>query len=276
MTESLPAVSVTAVGVAALRAYESRRPDRLFDDPYAAAFHAAGSSLLPIAPGETPRGGLGALFAEQVAIRTRFYDDYLLGAGCPQVVVLAAGLDARAFRLAWPPGVRLFELDLPEVLAFKDEVLAGQDAVPSCERVVVPADLRGDWAGALRAAGFDPGVPTAWLAEGLLVYLSREDAEELLSTVTRLSAPGSRVSFEHRSAETRDGLLARAKATPGAERVTRLWLGGLGGEAPDWLRRHGWAPTVVSHAELAVKYDRPGDETLDGFLTAVSQSSTLR
>ncbi|MET9001639.1 SAM-dependent methyltransferase [Amycolatopsis sp. NPDC004169] len=276
MPDSLPAVSVTAVGVAALRAYESRRPDRLFDDPYAAAFHAAGSSLLPVAPGETPQDGLGALFARQVAIRTRFYDDYLLAAGCAQVVVLAAGLDARAFRLAWPPGVRLFELDLPEVLAFKDEVLARQDAVPSCERVVVPADLRDDWAAALRAAGFDSGTPTAWLAEGLLVYLSREEAEALLSTVTELSAPGSRVSFEHRSARTRDGLLARAKATPGAERVTRLWLGGLGGEAPEWLRGHGWTPTVVSHAELAVKYDRPGDETLDGFLTAVFQSSTLR
>jgi methyltransferase (TIGR00027 family) len=271
MTESLPAVSVTAVGVAALRAYESRRPDRLFDDPYAAAFHAAGSSLLPVAPGEAPQGGLGALFAHQVAIRTRFYDDYLLAAGCTQVVVLAAGLDARAFRLAWPPGVRLFELDLPEVLAFKNEVLAGQDAVPSCERVVVPADLRDDWAAALRAAGFDPGTPTAWLAEGLLVYLSREEAEKLLTTVTELSAPGSRVSFEHRMAETRNRLLRRAEATPGAERVTRLWHGGLGDRAPEWLRGHGWEPTVVSHAELAVKYDRPGDETLDGFLTAVSQ-----
>ncbi|MBE1492928.1 methyltransferase (TIGR00027 family) [Amycolatopsis lexingtonensis] len=276
MTESLPAVSVTAVGVAALRAYESRRPDRLFDDPYAAAFHAAGRALLPISPGETPQGGLGALFARQVAIRTRFYDDYLLAAGCAQVVVLAAGLDARAFRLGWAPGVRLFELDLPEVLAFKDEVLSRQDAVPSCERVVVPADLRGDWAAALRAAGFDPSVPAAWLAEGLLVYLSRDDAEKLLSTVTELSAPGSHVSFEHRSAETRDGLLARAKATPGAERVTRLWQGGLGGKAPEWLRGHGWSPTVVSHAELAAKYDRPGDETLDGFVTARFQSSTLR
>jgi methyltransferase (TIGR00027 family) len=268
MTESLPAVSVTAVGVAALRAYESRRPDRLFDDPYAAAFHAAGSSLLPVAPGETPQGGLGALFARQVAFRTRFYDDYLLAAGCAQVVELAAGLDARAFRLAWPPGVRFFELDLPEVLAFKDEVLAAQGAEPACERVVVPADLRDDWAGALRTAGFDPGVPTAWLAEGLLVYLSREDAERLLSAVSELSAPGSQVSFEHRSAETRDSLLAKAKATPGAERVTRLWQGGLGDAAPDWLRGHGWEPTVVSHAELAAKYRREGDGTLDGFLTA--------
>ncbi|WP_328647251.1 class I SAM-dependent methyltransferase [Amycolatopsis sp. NBC_00348] len=270
MTESLPAVGRTAVGVAALRALESRRPDRLFDDPYATAFYEAGRSVLP-EPGDGTRDGLGPLFAAQVAIRTRFYDDYLLDAGCAQVVLLAAGLDARAFRLAWPPGVRLFELDLPEVLAFKDQVLTGQGAQPSCERVVVPADLREDWASALRDAGFDPGVPTAWLAEGLLVYLSAEDAGKLLTTVSELSAPGSRVSFEHRPTDTADGLLARARATPTGERVTRLWLGGLGGRAPEWLRDHGWRPTTHTRAELAEGYGRPAreDQTAGGFVTAV-------
>jgi len=271
MTESLPAVSRTAVGVAALRAYESGRPDRLFEDPYAAAFYEAGRAVLPEANGDGSRDGLGALFASQVAIRTRFYDDYLLGAGCAQVVLLAAGLDARAFRLAWPPGTRVFELDLPEVLAFKDQVLTGQGAEPSCERVVVPADLREDWASRLRGAGFDPGVPTAWLAEGLLVYLSYEDADALLTTVGELSAPGSRVSFEHRPTDTPDGLLARARATPAGEHVTRLWLGGLGGRAPEWLREHGWEPATVTRAELAEEYGRPAsdDQTAGGFVTAV-------
>ncbi|MDT7805962.1 MAG: hypothetical protein QOI78_9395 [Actinomycetota bacterium] len=270
MTESLPAVGRTAVGVAALRALESRRPDRLFDDPYATAFFEAGRSALP-APGDGTREGLGPLFAAQVAIRTRFYDDYLLAAGCAQVVLLAAGLDARAFRLAWPPGTRLFELDLPEVLAFKDQVLTGEGAEPSCERVVVPADLREDWASALREAGFDPGVPTAWLAEGLLVYLSYEDADKMLTTVSELSAPGSRVSFEHRPTDTADGLLARARATPTGERVTRLWLGGLGGRAPEWLREHGWEPTAHTRAELAAGYGRSTseDEGAGGFVTAV-------
>ncbi|MER6798560.1 SAM-dependent methyltransferase, partial [Amycolatopsis mediterranei] len=183
VTESLPAVSRTAIGVAALRAYESRRPDRLFDDPYAAAFFEAGRSALPGTSPEGPQAGLGAMFYPQVVIRTRFYDDYLLGAGCAQVVLLAAGLDTRAFRLAWPDGTRLFELDLPEVLAFKDEVLGRHGAEPACARVVVPADLREDWAAALREAGFDPAVPTAWLAEGLLMYLTPEEAERLLTTV---------------------------------------------------------------------------------------------
>ncbi|MGW5724007.1 class I SAM-dependent methyltransferase [Amycolatopsis sp. NPDC003865] len=271
MTDSLPPVSRTAVGVAALRAYESGRPDHLFDDPYAAAFHEAGRSVLP------PRGdGLGSLFAAQVAIRTRFYDDYLLGAGCAQVVLLAAGLDARAFRLPWPPGTRLFELDLPDVLAFKDRVLAGRGAEPSCDRITVPADLREDWASALRAAGFDPGVPTAWLAEGLLVYLSREDSDRMLTTVSELSAPGSRVSFEHRTAETPDSLLARAKATPGAERVTSLWKGGLGDRGPEWLREHGWEPTTVTRSAVAAGYGREDEQTPDGFVTAEYHSSTLR
>ncbi|MEA5360042.1 SAM-dependent methyltransferase [Amycolatopsis sp., V23-08] len=261
MTESLPAVGRTAVGVAALRALESRRPDRLFDDPYATAFYQAGRSALP-----ATRDGLGPVFASQVAIRTRFYDDYLLGAGCPQVVLLAAGLDARAFRLPWPPGTRLFELDLPEVLAFKDRVLAGQGAQPSCERVAVGADLRDDWAAALRAAGFDARVPAAWLAEGLLVYLSREDADRMLTAVTELSAPGSRVSFEH---GTTDGLLARARATSGGEHVTRLWKGGLGRRAPEWLREHGWEPATVTRSALAERYGRQDEQTADGFVTAV-------
>ncbi|MEU4250697.1 SAM-dependent methyltransferase [Amycolatopsis sp. NPDC026612] len=272
MTESLPAVSRTAVGVAALRAYESSRPDRLFDDPYAAAFFAAGRSVLPDGTGrDSDQAGLGALMYPQIAIRTRFYDDYLLEAGCAQVVLLAAGLDARAFRLAWPPGTRLFEIDLPEVLAFKDDVLTARGAEPACERVVVRADLREDWATALRSAGFDPAVPTAWLAEGLLIYLSYEDTERLLTTVGELSAPGSRVSFEHRPSGATESLTARARASAGGEHVTRLWLGGLRDSAPEWLAAHGWQPTTVARAELAAGYGRPApdDGTAGGFITAV-------
>jgi methyltransferase (TIGR00027 family) len=271
VTGSLPAVSRTAIGVAALRAYESGRPDRLFDDPYAAAFFEAGRSALPDTSPEGPQAGLGALFYPQVVIRTRFYDDQLLGAGCAQVVLLAAGLDTRAFRLAWPDGTRLFEVDLPEVLAFKDEVLAGQGAEPACARVVVPADLREDWATALRGAGFDPAVPSAWLAEGLLMYLTPEEAERLLTTVGELAAPGSRIAFEHRPGTPPGSLIARAKAAAGGEHVTDLWRGGLGGRAPEWLAAHGWEPSTVTRAELAAAYGRPSDDdaTAGGFVTAV-------
>ncbi|QRP46439.1 SAM-dependent methyltransferase [Amycolatopsis sp. FDAARGOS 1241] len=257
--QDLPPVGKTAVGVAALRALESRRPDRLFDDPYAGAFYVAGRAVLGSA--DRPDGGLREVFAQQVAVRTRFFDDFVRGAH--QVVLLAAGLDARAFRLDWAPGTRLSELDLPDVLRFKDDVLGG--AQPRCARIEVPADLRDEWGAKLIAAGFDAGVPTAWLAEGLLVYLEHAEAAQLLEEVTRLSAPGSRVSFEHRPEGDRDGLLQRARKVGG--RVTELWRGGLGGEAPEWLARHGWRPETFTVKALAAEYGRrPLDTTNGGFV----------
>src|SRR5690606_10582605 len=128
---------------------------------------------------------------------------YLLSAaraGCHQVVLLAAGLDARAFRLPWPTGVRLWEADLPEVFAFKEPVLADRGATPLCERTVVPVDLREDWTRTLREdAGFDPHQPTAWLIEGLLMYLDEGERNLLLERVGALSSAGSRIELDHRS-----------------------------------------------------------------------------
>ncbi len=169
---SLRGVAKTALGVAMVRARESRRDDRLFDDPYAQAFVAAVPGAFPEEPKTEeqlaalgPLASLGAVFYVHAVIRTRFFDDYLTAAtaaGCRQVVLLAAGLDTRAFRLAWPKDTRVFEVDLPGVLAFKDTVLAARNAVPSCERTTVPADLRGDWTAALAEAGFDRTGPAAW------------------------------------------------------------------------------------------------------------------
>src|SRR4051812_36764868 len=138
-------VSKTALGVARVRAGESERADRLFDDPWAAKFCAAAPDQVPT--GE--RTPLALAFAFHAIIRTRFYDDYLLGSDCRQAVLLAAGLASRAYRLDWPSGTDLYEIDLPAVLAFKETVLG--DAEPRCARTVVPADLREDWAKALRA-----------------------------------------------------------------------------------------------------------------------------
>ena len=112
-------------------------------------------------------------------------------------------------------------------------------------------------------------MPTAWLAEGLLIYLSYEEASRMLTTVGELSAPGSRVSFEHRPGDAPDSLLARAKAAPGGEHVTRLRKGGLGDRAPQWLREHGWEPATVTRSELAAGYGRQDEQTPDGFVTAV-------
>src|SRR5690606_10069840 len=134
------------------------------------------------------------------AVRTRFLDQALLdaaGAGCGQVVLLACGMDTRAFRLAWPAGTRLFEVDFAEVLTFKGAILAEHGVTPRCQRVEVVADLRQDWTQALTRAGLDPRRPTVWLAEGILYALPPEAADLLLRRVTAASAPGSVLALDH-------------------------------------------------------------------------------
>jgi methyltransferase (TIGR00027 family) len=270
-TAELTGVSKTAVGVARIRAGESARPDRLFDDPYAAAFVAAMPQAYAdeVARRRAP-GSLGAVLALHVVVRTRFYDDYLIAAaaaGCRQVVLVAAGLDTRAFRLDWPDGVRLFELDLPSVQAFKEPVLAQAGATPRCTRVVVEADLVTDWTARLTAAGFDRDQATAWLVEGLLVYLTGDDAARLLTAIGDLSPAGSRLACERGNAAQ-----ALARQSTGAEterELTALWQGGLAEDAATWLDAHGWAIEVHEVATLAADYGRPvAPSGRGGFVTA--------
>jgi methyltransferase (TIGR00027 family) len=276
---ALRGVGKTALGVARVRALESRREDRLFDDPFAQAFVDAAPGAFP---GERqarePGGGglreLGAAFSAHAVIRTRFYDDWLAaaaGGGCGQVILLAAGLDTRVFRLEWPTGARVFEVDLPDVLAFKEAVLAGCGAAPRCERVTVAADLRGDWAAELVTAGFDRARPAAWLAEGLIIYLTAGEAARLLGTVSDLSGPGGQLAFEHNPAGA-GAVTARARELPGMRPYTSLWKGGLG-DAPGWLSGHGWRPRFHGLATLGRSYRRPVPGTArSGFLTAVRLS----
>jgi methyltransferase (TIGR00027 family) len=137
---------------------------------------------------------------EQMAVRTKFFDDFLTTAtadGIRQAIILAAGLDARAYRLSWPAGAVVFEVDQPEVITFKTDTLAGIGAEPTAERRTVSVDLRDDWPTALRNNGFDPTAPTAWIAEGLLPYLPPEAQDRLLDHITALSAPGSRLATEN-------------------------------------------------------------------------------
>jgi methyltransferase (TIGR00027 family) len=165
--------------VARVRALESARPDRLFEDPLAQTF----ADAFPRPPGSPgPAGGSApsTRLALQIVVRTRFYDEYLVAAtegGCRQVVLVGAGLDTRAFRLAWPAGTVVYELDLPEVIEAKASVLARAGARPQSDRRVVSVDLRQDWGTALVDAGFDGTSPTAWLIEGVLVYLDAAEAE---------------------------------------------------------------------------------------------------
>lgn len=257
---SLDGVSRTAIGVARVRARESTRADRLFDDPYAASFAALGEE-----PTEAPSPARLAI-AFRIIMRTRFYDDWLrsrAAAGCRQFVLLGAGLDTRGFRLAWPDGTRLFELDLPAVLDVKDAVLRRTDAQPTCDRHAVAADLTTEWAPALLAAGFDPGRPTAWLAEGLLVYLDATQTIHILDTATALSAAGSGFATEALSGD-HDRLTA-----PDMVATTSMWQGGLGPQTAEWLHTHGWTPQTVSLGDVARGYGRPASrEPRGGFITA--------
>lgn len=264
-SDALSDVSRTALAVALARARESAAPDRLFDDPYAAAFLTA-SGMSATLDGDPGPAVLN--LAMHAVVRTRFYDDALLAAcadGIHQVVLLAAGLDTRAYRLPWPSGVRVYELDLPPVLAFKEKVLTGLDAAASCDRTALATDVLQDgWPGQLVEAGFDPALPSAWLAEGLLVYLTAEEAGQLLSVVGKFSAPGSRLHLERGSAAG-----GPPPSDPALAHITSLWKGGLGTGTAEWLAGRGWQVEIHDSALLAAEYGRPhAQPSGSGFLTA--------
>ncbi|TDC63795.1 class I SAM-dependent methyltransferase [Streptomyces hainanensis] len=197
-------VGLTALLVAAARAIETHRGDSLARDPYAEHFvrSAPACAGWPVHPGEVPDGDANPLwgrFARYFGLRTRVLDDFLVrsvAGGARQVVLLGAGLDTRAFRLDWPAGCVIFEIDRDSVLAFKHRVLGDVSATPRATRVPIPVDLRADWVAALTGAGFDPAEPSVWLAEGLLFYLPHDAETYLVDTVDRLSAGGSALAYE--------------------------------------------------------------------------------
>lgn len=198
-------VGLTALMVAAARAIETHRHDSLARDVYAEHFvlAAPASAGWPVRMQQVPDGDANPLwgrFARYFGLRTRVFDDFLLrsvhAGGARQVVLLGAGLDSRAFRLDWPCGCVIFEVDREGVLAFKDKVLGGLSATSKAARVPIPIDLRADWVGALTDAGFDAVAPSIWLAEGLLFYLPGATETYLIDTVDRLSTGGSALAFE--------------------------------------------------------------------------------
>ncbi|MFE1770843.1 SAM-dependent methyltransferase [Streptomyces sp. NPDC059008] len=241
----------TALWVAWARAVEHRRPDRLFHDDHAAAFLTAAG-----AEASTPPAEFCAALPVAVATRTAFFDEHLRSVtvgGIRQVVLLGAGLDTRAFRLPWPDGTSLYELDTPELLAFKEPVLASRGAAATCRRTPLAIDLTDDWPAALCAAGLDPARPVAWLAEGLLPYLEVEVADRLLTAVGRLSAPDSTLALTYNP----EAMRAVADAPSGRH------LAGVGvahpalpGRPEPWLARHGWQAHAHDIIEQAVAHHR--------------------
>lgn len=201
-------VGVTATMVAAARAVATRSSNPLINDQFAEPlvravgvdFFAkmAGGELDPRDLNDDEANGLRR-FADAMAIRTEYFDNFFRGAtaaGIRQAVILASGLDSRAYRLPWPPGTTVFEVDQPQVIEFKTATLAGLGAHPTADRRAVAVDLRDNWPSSLKQAGFDPAQRTAWIAEGLLGYLPAEAQDRLLDQITELSAPGSRFATE--------------------------------------------------------------------------------
>jgi methyltransferase (TIGR00027 family) len=200
-------VGATATMVAASRALASQGPDPLLNDPFADPLvRAVGlPPFIRLIDGEVSLDDddpalNGRTRAEQMTVRTRFFDDFFIAAtdaGIRQAVILASGLDTRAYRLPWPAGTVVYEIDQPQVIDFKTSTLADLGANPTAERRTVSIDLRDDWPTALRQQGFDVNKPTAWSAEGLLPYLPSEAQDRLFDNITALSAPGSQLATEH-------------------------------------------------------------------------------
>ena len=258
-------VGVMATMVATARAIVTRSEDPLVNDPFAEPLVravgidvftrlASGDLLTKDLDGDEA-GGMRWI-ADNMAIRTKYYDDYFLdatGTGIKQAVILAAGLDSRPYRLAWPSGTTVFEIDQPEVIEFKTQTLDALGATPSADRRAVGTDLRFDWPTALRDSGFDPQVPTVWSAEALLGYLQPEAQDQLLVTVTELSAPGSRIATETRTnfnAPTHDAKSANHSQV--IERMQRM--------AERW-REHGFDFNL---RELVYFSERSAEDFLAG------------
>ncbi len=265
-------VGATATMVAAGRAIASAAENPLIDDPFAAPLvRAVGiPAFTMMVDGAVDLAQIAPESASQVrsnidemAVRTKFFDDYFMTAGdsgVRQAVILAAGLDARAYRLPWADGTTVYEVDQPAVIDFKTRTLADLGATPTAQRRTVPVDLRDDWPAAMRAAGFDPDQPTAWCAEGLLIYLPPEAQDRLFDNIHALSAPGSTVATEFvPGMKDFDPEKARAAAATfsklGLEMdMPSLVYRGERTSAADYLRARGWQMTQEPRAELFAKY----------------------
>ncbi len=273
-------VGTTAVMVAAARAIETDRPDPLISDPFARLLVAdAGTGVWEamlddsmVAKVESFDPETAAIFHHMrgyQAVRTHFFDAYFADAvavGIRQVVILASGLDSRAYRLDWPAGTTVYEIDQPTVLAYKSTTLAAHGVTPSADRHEVPMDLRQDWPAALRGEGFDPQAPTAWLAEGLLMYLPADAQDRLFAQITGLSAPGSRIAVETAAShadERRQEMRERFQRVAdqlGFEQTVDvqdlIYHDDDRAVVADWLGDHGWRASAQNSGDEMRRLDR--------------------
>jgi methyltransferase (TIGR00027 family) len=282
ITES---VGATALGVAAARAAETRSENPLIRDPFAQVFldavgdgvwnwHSAPQLPAELIEAEPELPLQMQSMVSYMASRTAFFDQFFLDAtraGIRQAVILAAGVDSRSWRLPWPDGSTVYELDQPRVLEFKLSTLAEHGAEPACNRVAVAVDLRQDWPTALQQAGFDVSAPSVWSAEGLMPYLPAAAQELLFDRVDGLTVAGSRVAvealgpkfldpeFRAKRRERMDRIRAlMAELDPNREipRTDELWYFEEREDVGGWFRRHGWDVTVTPSDQLMAGYNR--------------------
>jgi methyltransferase (TIGR00027 family) len=261
-------VGATATMVAAARAVASEQDNPIINDPFAAPLvRAVGLDFFTrLVDGAVEPDGSELQFeTESIAVRTRFFDDFFVDAarnGVHQAVILAAGLDARGYRLSWPHGTVVYEIDQPEVIEFKNAAMAALGATPSAHRKAVSIDLRDNWPEALRQSGFDPGEATAWSAEGLLMYLPPEAQDRLIDNITELSGPGSRFATEHHP-DSGMGMAERAKqfsqrwADVGCDiDLSGLFYQGERNNVADYLTAQGWTVTTRPRRDFYAEYGR--------------------
>jgi methyltransferase (TIGR00027 family) len=288
-------VGATATMVAASRALASQGPDALLDDPLADPLvRAVGlPPFIRLLDGEVsldddddPSQARSSRI-EQMTVRTRFFDDFFLSAteaGIRQAVILASGLDTRAYRLPWPAGTVVYEIDQPQVIDFKTNTLADLGANPTAERRTVSIDLREDWPAALRQAGFDVNQPAAWSAEGLLPYLPPEAQDRLFDNITALSAPASQLATEHISDPD---AFSKESVRRIGERWRRagfdlnpadLFYQGERNIVVDYLTGHDWQVAAHPAPELYQRngFTFPEDESMAVFRNMSYVNATLK
>lgn len=282
-------VGATATSVAASRALASKQANPLIDDPYADSLvKAVGlEHAIRMADGELDTGDdpltSTARICEQIAVRTRFFDDFFAdatAAGVRQAVILASGLDTRAYRLPWPSDAVVYEIDQPQVIEFKATVLAGLGATAPSGHRAIAIDLRDDWPKALQDSGFDSSVPTAWIAEGLLIYLPPDAQDRLFDNITALSAKGSRLATEHMDIPVSDEwtrrLDERSRRIGSDIKLAELFYTGERNTAGGYLGSKDWDVTILPSREAfaANGFEFPDDELLtlagdSGYLSAI-------
>jgi methyltransferase (TIGR00027 family) len=272
-------VGYTALLVAGWRALHAVSPQPLVRDEYAKLFIVA--SRDPYLAGVLANPGTSVdetAFPRLYGVQTRFFDDFFTSAGeagIRQAVIVAAGLDSRAYRLEWPDGTTVFEVDLPKVLGFKARVLDEQGAAPKARRTEVAADLRTNWPAPLKAAGFDPQIASAWSVEGILPYLTEYAQTALFTRIGELCAPGSRVAVGALGTRLdHDRLEALEAEHPGVSMSGDVDFSALTyqpkSDPADWLAAHGWAVEPVRNTlELQKGYGMTPPEVdveIDGFM----------